>query len=288
MFAIWAAECVFVPINYKLHPREMQQILDDAGARMVFASPKIARRTGRRSPTCPSRSSARKRTRVDGWRRAGGPRRAHRSRRTGVAVLHQRNHRPVQGRDAVASQPDGDDGRPSRGLRFARRGLQPGARCADVARLGPLHPAVRDARRAAGDTGLRRVRARRVPRPLRAPSGLQRLPRPDDGPAPGADRTAVPAQPAHGGLRRRPDVRREPEEGDGRVRPDLRPALRPGRGADDDHRTAPSRPPAMPTTPILGSVGYARSGVDVAVLRDDGTPGRRSARSARSSAAATL
>ena len=31
MFAIWAAECVFVPINYKLHPREMEQILDDAG-----------------------------------------------------------------------------------------------------------------------------------------------------------------------------------------------------------------------------------------------------------------
>ena len=37
---------------------------------------------------------------------------------------------------------------------------------------------------------------------------------------------------------------------------------------------------------ILGSVGYARSGVDVAVLRDDGTPAA-STRSARSSAAAT-
>ena len=42
MFAIWAAECVFVPINYKLHPREMEQILDDAGVAQVFASPKIA------------------------------------------------------------------------------------------------------------------------------------------------------------------------------------------------------------------------------------------------------
>src|ERR1700730_3375049 len=30
MFAIWAAECVLVPINYKLHPREMVQIIDDA------------------------------------------------------------------------------------------------------------------------------------------------------------------------------------------------------------------------------------------------------------------
>lgn len=41
MFAIWAAECVFVPLNYKLHPREMEQILADAGAARVFASPKI-------------------------------------------------------------------------------------------------------------------------------------------------------------------------------------------------------------------------------------------------------
>jgi fatty-acyl-CoA synthase len=42
MFAIWAAECVLVPINYKLHPREMVQILDDAGVSQVFASHKIA------------------------------------------------------------------------------------------------------------------------------------------------------------------------------------------------------------------------------------------------------
>jgi fatty-acyl-CoA synthase len=41
MFAIWAAECVVVPINYKLHPREMAQILDDAGVSQVFASSKI-------------------------------------------------------------------------------------------------------------------------------------------------------------------------------------------------------------------------------------------------------
>ncbi|MGV9798363.1 acyl-CoA synthetase [Mycobacterium sp. NPDC003449] len=42
MFAIWAAECVFVPINYKLHPREMADIVTDCGAAQVFASPKIA------------------------------------------------------------------------------------------------------------------------------------------------------------------------------------------------------------------------------------------------------
>jgi fatty-acyl-CoA synthase len=42
MFAIWAAECAVVPINYKLHPREMVDILKDAGVAQVFASPKIA------------------------------------------------------------------------------------------------------------------------------------------------------------------------------------------------------------------------------------------------------
>ncbi len=42
MFAIWAAECVVVPVNCKLHPREMEQILADAGVAQVFASSKIA------------------------------------------------------------------------------------------------------------------------------------------------------------------------------------------------------------------------------------------------------
>lgn len=42
MFATWAADCVVVPLNYKLHPHEMAQIIDDAGAALVFASPKLA------------------------------------------------------------------------------------------------------------------------------------------------------------------------------------------------------------------------------------------------------
>lgn len=42
LFATWAAECVAVPINYKLHPLEMAQIVADSGASRVFASPAIA------------------------------------------------------------------------------------------------------------------------------------------------------------------------------------------------------------------------------------------------------
>ncbi len=113
----------------------------------------------------------------------------HRSRDAGVAVLHQRDHRPIQGCDAVAPQPDGDDRRPPRGFRCAGRELQPCPRCADVARFGSLHSPVCAARRAASDPRIGRVRADGVPGSVRAPSRLQRLSRPHHGPAPGADRT---------------------------------------------------------------------------------------------------
>jgi len=46
LFGIWAAECVAVPINYKLHPRELVHILEDAGVSQVFASATIAAQLG--------------------------------------------------------------------------------------------------------------------------------------------------------------------------------------------------------------------------------------------------
>ncbi len=46
LFGIWAAERVAVPINYKLHPREILQILDDADVSQVFASSTIAAQLG--------------------------------------------------------------------------------------------------------------------------------------------------------------------------------------------------------------------------------------------------
>ena len=42
MFGIWAAEGVAVPLNFKLHPREMAQIVEDAAAACVFVSPNLA------------------------------------------------------------------------------------------------------------------------------------------------------------------------------------------------------------------------------------------------------
>jgi acyl-CoA synthetase (AMP-forming)/AMP-acid ligase II len=42
MFGVWAAELVVVPLNAKLHPKEMVQIIDDADASAIFVSPKLA------------------------------------------------------------------------------------------------------------------------------------------------------------------------------------------------------------------------------------------------------
>jgi len=50
-YAVWAAECVVVPVNFKLHPREMAQILEDSDAAAVFASPKIGSNLASVSPT---------------------------------------------------------------------------------------------------------------------------------------------------------------------------------------------------------------------------------------------
>ncbi len=41
MFSAWAAEAVIVPVNYKLHDKEVSQILEDADVSLVFASPKL-------------------------------------------------------------------------------------------------------------------------------------------------------------------------------------------------------------------------------------------------------
>lgn len=42
LFGIWAAGMTAVPINYKLHPREVLAIIDDAGAAALFASAGLA------------------------------------------------------------------------------------------------------------------------------------------------------------------------------------------------------------------------------------------------------
>ena len=42
LFGIWAAGCAAVPLNYKLHPLEVRDILEDAEPRQVMASHSLA------------------------------------------------------------------------------------------------------------------------------------------------------------------------------------------------------------------------------------------------------
>lgn len=42
LFGTWAAQAAVVPVNYKLHPREMAQIVEDADAACVFVSAALA------------------------------------------------------------------------------------------------------------------------------------------------------------------------------------------------------------------------------------------------------
>ena len=242
MFAIWAAECVVVPINYKLHPREMVQILDDAGVAQVFASPKIgadlASVTKVPIETVDSQAYSARLT--------GAP--ADRPRVTDPATL------------AWLFYTSGTTGR-SKGAMLSHRNLM----AMTVSHLADFDSPDQDCSLLHGapmshGSGLYIppyvLRGARQVIPESAAfepdefldlcehhPGSQRLPCADDGAATRPDRTHSPTQPADSRLRRRADVRRQPEEGDGGVRPDLRPALRTGRGADDHHGTATGRPP---------------------------------------------
>jgi len=51
LFGIWAAGAAAVPLNAKLHPREVAQILEDAGPALAFVSPDLAEAV--RGAACP-------------------------------------------------------------------------------------------------------------------------------------------------------------------------------------------------------------------------------------------
>ncbi|MCK7491150.1 MAG: hypothetical protein MZW92_04890 [Comamonadaceae bacterium] len=103
-----------VPINAKLHPKEVAFILDDADVRASASSPTtsdtaaIELRRSRRAATSfidvdrPEYARAASRESRLPAPRGGGDDPA-------LALLHQRHHRPAQGRDAHAPQPAGDD-----------------------------------------------------------------------------------------------------------------------------------------------------------------------------------
>ena len=157
LFAIWHAGLVAVPMNAKLHADELGYIIGHAQASSDPGEPRPRR--GRRA-AWPHRRHRQRRMAPP------RPRRRHRyggaaSRRSRLAVLYQRHHRPAQGRDAHASQSDGDDAGLSVRHRAGRRSRRQNSSGAAVARLRTLRAALRRHGREECRAGIGRLRSRR-------------------------------------------------------------------------------------------------------------------------------
>jgi hypothetical protein len=185
MFACWHAGLVAVPINAKLHPRELEYILGHSGCRLCFATPDL--HSGVAGLTVPGMDSV---VEVGGsaWDalftapiEVG----AAAADRSGLAVLHQRHHRPAQGRHADHPQPDGGGAQLLCRRRCHRAGRRHHPCRADVARLGLLHAAARRPRRTQRHAGIGRLRAGRDLRAAARASRRDDVRRADHGQAPG-------------------------------------------------------------------------------------------------------
>ena len=210
MFAAWAAECVIVPINYKLHPLEMAQIIEDSGAALAFASPKLAGGLAAAEVISGPDYEARLRAALAPVPRDTDPAALawlfYTSGTTGKSKGAMLSHRNLMAM-TVSHLADFDD--PSE-----HSTLLHGAPMSHGSGLYIAPYVLRGARQV-------------IPESAAAPRS-QLLPRSDHGATPGRDWTSTTGEPTHRGVRRRPDVRRQPEEGHGGVRSDLRPAVRPG------------------------------------------------------------
>ena len=105
LLAGWYAGLTMVPINAKLHPREFEYILGHSGARVGFATADLIDAVGPLEKSVDTLErvvevgSAEYRQLLRGDPAADDRGRGGRRR---LAVLHQRHHRPAQGRDAHA------------------------------------------------------------------------------------------------------------------------------------------------------------------------------------------
>ena len=191
------------------------------------------------------------------------------ARRSRLAVLHQRHHRPAERRDADARHHDGADARLFRRDRTGRR-AGPRAACrTDVARLGMLRAAVRRHGRRHRRSRKWRVRSCRDQDAARRARQRQLLCRADHGepadPRCGLRRSRT-SGPAHHHLWRRTDASGNPVPRDGPAGAEIRADLRSGRSADDHH----------------GAVERDSRRPDPAALAGDHRLGRPAARQCRS------
>ena len=107
LFACWYGGWVAVPVNAKLHPREFAYVLAHSGARLCLVSEDLAEQIEAIRPELPRSASAviavgdHDVSQADRGR-AGDDRRPGAGGHS-LAVLHQRHHRPAEGRDAHAT-----------------------------------------------------------------------------------------------------------------------------------------------------------------------------------------
>ena len=153
LFACWHAGLCAVPINAKLHPRELEFIFQDTAAGACFVTPDLSEAVAAAQAEA---TALRHVIDVSGDAYAVLLRHAPMAMavtgpdESGLAFLHQRHDRQAQGRDAHSRQPAGGGPRVLLRCRHRRAGRRDPACGADVARFRPVHPA------ACGAGGLQR------------------------------------------------------------------------------------------------------------------------------------
>ena len=276
LFACWHAGMTAVPMNAKLHAKEFAYILENSGAKAVLRHAAICSRQCHRGIAM--------------------------DRKTAMGEA-DRSPADVEPDDAAwLFYTSGTTGVPKGAMLTHRNMLfQTHAYFADIDKLAPerhrLHPApLSHGSGFYGAAALRRRRGERDPgeRPASSPAEIFELldhwPNASFFAAPtmvvrllASPAARTPQQPEDDHLRRRADVRRRLPARDRALRPAPLPALRPGRGADDDHRAAAG----ISSTGIHGQLatcGFARTGVrseDLRRRRIASCPPAKSARSSR-------
>ena len=295
LFGCWAAGLCAVPANARLHPREVEYIADNSGARLLIATPGLAEAL---APLVGS---------VDTLEAVISTRTAEYDALARGRAGAPRPRRPPTD-PAWLFYTSGTTGRP-KGAVLTHRNLLFASQCyyADIDRLDErdTHLLAAPVSHGAGlyalpfllkgghQIVLPHFDVGGVLEAIAAPSARLVLRGADDADPPGAragGRRRRPRQSEDDLLRRRPDVCRRPGKGARTVRAAPLPALRPGQVADDDLRPRPA-PACRHRHPRWRErLGSCRR----AAHRRAGPGGRRAttancrpARSARSSRAAT-
>ncbi len=187
LFGCWWAGLVAVPVNAKLHPKELAYVLANCGARWAFVDAAWhAAIGGGDGGIALDRVVEFGAAEYAGCSRSSPPSEPGivRCRRSRVALLHERHDRAAEGRRDLARQPARDEPMLPRLRRSGRAGRRAAASGAAVARLGAVRAAARGSGRRQRRAGIGRLRRRRDLPAARRVGPRVLLRRADDGEAP--------------------------------------------------------------------------------------------------------